>query len=71
MICGDEEEETKVNFFDIFASLRKQLKVALITSLLHYKPFLNFSAGHWFLSDPGLLVRSMCLVLCNFGSDVT
>ena len=42
MIRGeDEEEETKVNFFDIFASLRKQLKLNLITALLHYKSFLK------------------------------
>ena len=42
MIRGeDEEEETKVNFFDIFASLRKQLKVTWLATLLKYKPFLQ------------------------------
>ena len=51
MIRGeDEEEETKVNFFDIFASLRKQLKVTLITALLHYKPFFKNCRPLFFLS---------------------
>ena len=35
----DEEEETKVNFFDIFASLRKQLLVNWLAVVLKYKIF--------------------------------
>ena len=31
-------------------TLRKQLKVILISDLLYCKPFLNFSAGPWFFS---------------------
>ena len=33
------EEDTKVNFFDIFASLRKQLIVTWLATGLKYKPF--------------------------------